>query len=312
MFPAPSNIKICIICALKLEADAVTSLLDTTYPMNPYHDKESQRRQRSSLPSRRNNTLQLAILVGICGAIPKHHNGRHIMLGDIIISKSVTEYSLGTLLPGYKNNLSANHNPSTLNFKTLASDLEKSYHSLETQTSAYLHKTQHSTIHPSAQQILPFHPNYPHKHRHRQTCKSNACFENRVCQDAIASSCDELNCAPQYLLPRYPVHSIRPSIHFGSVASGDIVMKSGVLRDVFAEKEGVVAFEMEAAGVWAYLPCLVVKGVCDYADSHKEKSWQGFAALSAAACAKAVLGVWKPEHEHDGCDEDSYTPDVKP
>jgi len=37
---------------------------------------------------------------------------------------------------------------------------------------------------------------------------------------------------------------------------------------------------------------LVIKGVCDYADSHKDKRWQGYAAATAAAAAKAFLENW--------------------
>jgi hypothetical protein len=68
-----------------------------------------------------------------------------------------------------------------------------------------------------------------------------------------------------------------------------MVMKSGVHRDRIAGKEGVIAFEMEGAGVWDEVPCIVVKGVCDYADSHKHKGWQDFAAATAASAAKAML-----------------------
>lgn len=80
-----------------------------------------------------------------------------------------------------------------------------------------------------------------------------------------------------------------PLIHFGPVASGDIVMKSGQDRDRIAREEGVFAFEMEGAGVWEEVPCVVVKGVCDYADSHKQKKWQAFAAATAASASKAIL-----------------------
>jgi nucleoside phosphorylase len=38
-------------------------------------------------------------------------------------------------------------------------------------------------------------------------------------------------------------------------------------------------------------PCLVIRGICDYADSHKNKKWQGYAAATAAACAKELLSV---------------------
>ncbi|KAF7556386.1 hypothetical protein G7Z17_g1435 [Cylindrodendrum hubeiense] len=51
----------------------------------------------------------------------------------------------------------------------------------------------------------------------------------------------------------------------------------------------VIAFEMEGAGVWEEMPCIVVKGVCDYADSHKHKGWQDYAAATAASASKAIL-----------------------
>ncbi|OAQ59479.1 hypothetical protein VFPPC_10536 [Pochonia chlamydosporia 170] len=50
---------------------------------------------------------------------------------------------------------------------------------------------------------------------------------------------------------------------------------------------------MEGAGVWDELPsCMIIKGVCDYADSHKSKGWQRYAAATAASTAKALLGKY--------------------
>lgn len=69
-------------------------------------------------------------------------------------------------------------------------------------------------------------------------------------------------------------------------------MKSGEDRDKISKEEKVIAFEMESAGIWDIFPCLVIKGVCDYADSHKNKAWQPYAAAAAAACMKALLGFW--------------------
>jgi nucleoside phosphorylase len=51
---------------------------------------------------------------------------------------------------------------------------------------------------------------------------------------------------------------------------------------------------MEGAGVWDNFPCVVIKGVCDYADSHKNKEWQAYATATAAACMKAFLNDWVP------------------
>lgn len=36
-------------------------------------------------------------------------------------------------------------------------------------------------------------------------------------------------------------------------------------------------------------PCIVIRGICDYADSHKNKQWQGYAALAAASYTKELL-----------------------
>lgn len=71
-------------------------------------------------------------------------------------------------------------------------------------------------------------------------------------------------------------------------------MRSGEERDAIAAAKGVLAFEMESAGVWDVFPCVVIKGGCDYADNHKNKKWQRYAAATAAACMKALLKTWMP------------------
>ncbi|EXL68716.1 hypothetical protein FOPG_15233 [Fusarium oxysporum f. sp. conglutinans race 2 54008] len=81
----------------------------------------------------------------------------------------------------------------------------------------------------------------------------------------------------------------KPLIFLGRFGSGDTVFKSSKDRDGLAERLGIAAFEMESAGLWEDLPCIVVKGVCDYADSHKNKEWQDFAAATSASVVKALL-----------------------
>ena len=66
-------------------------------------------------------------------------------------------------------------------------------------------------------------------------------------------------------------------------------MKHGLTRDKIANEEGVICFEMEAAGLMDNFPCLVIRGICDYADSHKNKTWQPYAAATAAALARELL-----------------------
>ncbi|KAM0322092.1 hypothetical protein ACHAQA_009721 [Verticillium albo-atrum] len=80
-----------------------------------------------------------------------------------------------------------------------------------------------------------------------------------------------------------------PKIHYGLIASANRLMKDATTRDKLAAEKDVLCFEMEAAGLVNHFPCLVVRGICDYADSHKNKDWQGFAAMMAAAYAKDLL-----------------------
>ncbi|KAH7205642.1 ankyrin repeat-containing domain protein [Fusarium oxysporum] len=42
-------------------------------------------------------------------------------------------------------------------------------------------------------------------------------------------------------------------------------------------------------------PCLVIRGICDYSDSHKNKGWQEYAALVAASYAKELLTSIPPQ-----------------
>ncbi|RYP55992.1 hypothetical protein DL770_010860 [Monosporascus sp. CRB-9-2] len=103
-------------------------------------------------------------------------------------------------------------------------------------------------------------------------------------------TCDE--CDQDRVVERLPARTdSAPRIHYGNIASGNEVMKHGVTRDRIASEEGVICFEMEAAGLMDSFPCLVIRGICDYADSHKNKRWQPYAAATAAAFAKELLGV---------------------
>ncbi|KAG4291790.1 hypothetical protein FPRO06_13043 [Fusarium proliferatum] len=74
----------------------------------------------------------------------------------------------------------------------------------------------------------------------------------------------------------------------------DTVMKSANDRDHIAKQMQVLGFEMESVGVWEVFPCVVIKSVCDYADSHKSKDWQPYAAACAASYAKGFLRYWDP------------------
>jgi nucleoside phosphorylase len=85
-----------------------------------------------------------------------------------------------------------------------------------------------------------------------------------------------------------------PKIHYGPIASANQLMKNAIIRDKLVAEKEVICFEMESAGMMNSFPCLVIRGICDYSDSHKNKEWQGYAAMSAAAYAKDLLNQIYP------------------
>ncbi|GJC77684.1 ankyrin-3 [Colletotrichum liriopes] len=66
-------------------------------------------------------------------------------------------------------------------------------------------------------------------------------------------------------------------------------MKHGLTRRQLTDDHDPLCFEMEAAGLMDTFPCLVIRGICDYSDSHKAKNWQEYAAATAAAYARELL-----------------------
>jgi nucleoside phosphorylase len=80
-------------------------------------------------------------------------------------------------------------------------------------------------------------------------------------------------------------------VHYGLIASGNKVMKSATDRDALNKlfKNKVLCIEMEAARVMTSWPCIAIRGICDYAGSHKNKDWQEYAAVVAAAFVKELL-----------------------
>jgi hypothetical protein len=156
---------------------------------------------------------------------------------------------------------------------------------------------------PGAAEDKLFEADYRHKHHIAPTCICRNCGGDMdpICDPATVSSCAELGCDDNRLVQRDRLDEKQqlgaksdlavqePAIYIGAIASGDTVIKSAAHRDRIAEKHQVVAFEMEGAGIWDEVPCIVVKGVCDYAYCHKNKGWQVFASATAAAAARAIF-----------------------
>lgn len=85
-------------------------------------------------------------------------------------------------------------------------------------------------------------------------------------------------------------------VHYGLIASGNQVIKDSKHQDKLNKDLGsnVLCIEMEAAGILNNFPCLVIRDICEYSDSHKNKAWQEYAAAVAAAYAKELLVFVQP------------------
>ncbi|EPS38946.1 hypothetical protein H072_7257 [Dactylellina haptotyla CBS 200.50] len=85
-------------------------------------------------------------------------------------------------------------------------------------------------------------------------------------------------------------NNTHPKIHYSHVASGGKLIGDAETRDMIGDTPGALCIEMEAAGVTTSndKSCLVIRGLCDYADAHKDDEWQSIAAIAAAATAKEL------------------------
>ncbi|KAK4083833.1 uncharacterized protein Triagg1_1495 [Trichoderma aggressivum f. europaeum] len=267
------------------------------------------------------NNVELALLVGVCGGVPRAgpFAEDEILLGDVVISRAVVQYDFGRTYPnGFvrKSSFQDNLGKASKNIQGLLNNFEtdRGLSLLQRQTAQFLTQLQNTgqsknrrTLtkyrYPGTVKDKLFKPDYRHKHRGSRASACTVCSSdpNAVCEEALNETCEALGCEDSSLVGRERLQEKQelegtsheeaqePAIHIGTVASGDTVLKSGEDRDNIAAKEGVIAFEMEGAGIWGEIPCIIVKGVCDYADSHKNKRWQDFAAATAASAAKALL-----------------------
>lgn len=264
--------------------------------------------------------IQLALVVGVTGGAPWSPDRKEIVLGDVLISTSVIQYDFGRQYSdGFvrKKELESTLRRANEQIGRFLAKLKttKTTRTVASKTQQRRYDTNFRDEFPyeDPREDLLFPSDHRHKHREGQACEvCSKCKEpyDPVCEAAEKASCRQLGCdtsSPARSRPQnlsvgagdgYDSSAERKQgraakIFFGRVASGNGVIKSGPHRDKLMLAEEVIAFEMEGAGTWDQLPTVVVKSVCDYADSHKNKAWQRCAAATAAACAKAVLEEWQ-------------------
>ncbi|KAJ4308618.1 hypothetical protein N0V84_011995 [Fusarium piperis] len=210
-------------------------------------------------------SIHKGFMVGIGGGVPSRAD---IRLGDVVVGTRVMQYDLCKLVDG---DIQRTAHAKTPNYslQTAVSNL-RSKHELEA-----------SRVPTILQDMATKYPEYDHP------ASPDRLFLATYKHDPQFSSCS--SCDQSKVLPKSTRMPNHPKIHHGAIASGNQVMKDSVARDDIARKLDIICFEMEAAGLMDVLPCLPIRGICDYADSHKSKEWQKYAAATAAAYAKELI-----------------------
>ena len=293
-----------MICALPIETAAATGMLDERHSSLPQSTQDSNQytlgrigahniviaclpagilgttsaanvafRIQFTFPS-----LRFGLLVGIGGGAPSGEND--VRLGDVVISKptgrsgGVIQYDLGKTIQGrsFETTGSLNRPPDVL--LSAVSNLQTKHLIEESEAPKHLERM-----------FLAFP-----KLRNRGTFpgrEHDKLFEAEYEHPSGIPTCD--TCDDSRLVKRSLRDDDVPRFHYGLVASGNQVMRNGIVRDRLRKEHNVLCFEMEAAGLMDAYPCLVIRGISDYSDSHKCDVWQPYAAMTAAACAKEIL-----------------------
>jgi nucleoside phosphorylase len=228
--------------------------------------------------------ITLALVVGVCGIVPSGLGEGERVLGDVVISDGVVLYHFGEQMAGYferKDTVNDSIGRPNSEIRATLAKLKglrgrKRLNNLMAQHIGVLQQEPLLAAHyPGKIHDTLFEASYKHADKDIP-CNQSGCNGGIVVRQRLLPSRND------------PL----PIVHFGLVASGDCVMKSGEDRDKIAQREGVIAFEMEGGGAWDSFPCLVIKGACDYADGHMNKLWRTYAAATAAACLKGFLESW--------------------
>ncbi|KAH8689310.1 hypothetical protein BGW36DRAFT_70072 [Talaromyces proteolyticus] len=223
--------------------------------------------------------IRIGLMVGIGGGVPSRHD---IRLGDIVVSASrdgegsVFQYDFGKTVQGQSFCRTGFLNQPPTVLRTAVSGLRAQYerkgHQLEEVISNVLEKNkrmQKKYKRPDLDRLYPNHIIHP--------------------PDSKASCAETCDSTKLILRLKRTEDEDNPMIHYGLIASGNKLMKDALIRDKLTEEKDILCFEMEAAGLMNHFPCLVIRGICDYSDSHKSKEWQGYAAMAAAAYARDLL-----------------------
>ena len=108
-----------------------------------------------------------------------------------------------------------------------------------------------------------------------------------------ASSCECLSSSPMdentlVIRPDRPEYD-RIKVHTGRIGSTENILRDSRIRDGAGKELGILCSKQEPAPSANKFPCLHIRGICNYSDSHSNEAWNGFAAAAASVYAKKLL-----------------------
>ncbi|KID69235.1 Ankyrin repeat-containing domain protein, partial [Metarhizium hybridum] len=229
--------------------------------------------------------IKFGLMVGIGGGIRSERND--IRLGDVVVSKpegrfgGVKQYDFGrATVDGFHCSGWLKPPPRVL---LNAIGALQSKHDMERSMMPDILRDMYSK-HPVMKQSRTG-PGFVHQGTSNDRLFRSDYHHQR--EDGSCSACEETGEIAREKRP-----DCDPFIHYGTIASGDMIIRDPQTRDLLAQD--CLCFETEAAGLMNDFPCLVIRGICDYCDSHKNDQWQKYAAATAAAYAKELLLVIDP------------------
>ncbi|KAN0067053.1 Nucleoside phosphorylase domain containing protein [Elaphomyces granulatus] len=237
--------------------------------------------------------VRFGLMVGIGGGAPSNPSDnpcKDIRLGDVVVSNpegncgGVLQYDLGKTIKDGKFIQTGSLNKPPTVLMTGVSKLRA------------WHLRKGNAIRRHVDSMLESNPAMQQNFKHRNP-EDDRLFQADY--DHMDGEKDCKNCNEEHLVQRMSRIPNFPVVHYGVIGSANRVMRHGVTREKLRQERGILCFEMEAAGLMDNFPCLVVRGICDYSDTHKNKDWQPYAAATAAAYAKELLGVITPAQVDD-------------
>ncbi|EED17793.1 conserved hypothetical protein [Talaromyces stipitatus ATCC 10500] len=227
--------------------------------------------------------LRFGLLVGIGGGIPDLKND--IRLGDVVVSQPVLNFG-GVVQFDRGKMLTDNRFERTGHLNKPPALLSSSLETLKAR-----HKQNGNRINDHLTEMLRKYPNMVQEQYIYQGHENDILFHHSYDHE---SDSDCKDCKRDMLIERQPRESRSPRVHYGTIGSANMVVKDAKIREELKRNLGIICVEMEAAGLMDEFPCLVIRGISDYADSQKVKRWQPYAAAVAAAFAKELLSIVPP------------------